>query len=104
MNKKITLFFGIFLSFSLLNTAQTKFWIENWTGTSCASLCTTYSGPNGAWKVDSVGIMGVAANIWYFSNTEQAMGRTVCGSGTGSNPTAHIGNQSNSPAAFIFCP
>ncbi len=104
MNKRITpLLIAALVSLSFISKAQ-QFWIENWTGTSCASLCTTYTGPNGAWKVDTVGTMGAAANIWYFSNTEQGMGRTVCGSGSGSSATAHIGNQSNSPAAFLFCP
>lgn len=94
---------ALFVSLSFVSNAQ-QFWIENWTGTTCASLCTTYTGPNGAWTNVPTGLNGAAANTWFFSYTEQGMGRTVCGSGTGTAATAHIGNVSNSPAAFLFCP
>ena len=103
--KKITrLVTGVFISFSFCTNAQTQFWIENWTGTTCAKLCHTYTGPNGTWTIDSVAASnGTKSNDWYFSYTEQGMGRGQCGSGTGTHATAHVGNVKGSPAS-ILCP
>ncbi len=104
MNKRITLLIiGIFISFSFLSNAQ-QFWLENWTGTTCAKLCHTYTGPNGTWTIDSIAANnGTKSNDWYFSYTEQGMGRGQCGSGTGTRATAHVGNVKGSPAS-ILCP
>jgi len=103
MSVKSTLVTFSLLAFSLALTAQT-FWFENWTSCTCNQLCTTYTGSNGAWTIGSTGTNGAAANMWYFSYQEQAEGRGQCGSGTGTKATAHIGNVSTSPAAFLFCP
>jgi PKD repeat protein len=100
--KKITLFLiGIFSSLSYFCKAQ-QFWIENWTGTICAQLCHTYTGPEGTWTIDST-TNGTYSNDWYFSYEEQGMGRGQCGSGSGVHATAHVGNVAGSPAS-ILCP
>jgi hypothetical protein len=83
--------------------AQTVFWTEDWS-ISCSSLCTSYTiGPNGAWTIASTGVNGTKANIWYFSNQEEGLGRGGCGA-VGPDPSMHIGSVKGSPAAFLFCP
>jgi hypothetical protein len=99
--KKITLILMCVVA-NLCANAQ-SFWLENWTGTTCASLCTTYTGTNGAWKDTAIGFNGAAANVWYYSKTEDANGRGACQTSS-STPSLHIGNVSNSPAASLFCP
>jgi len=84
--------------------AQSCFWLETWSGTACAKGCTTYTGPNGTWNVNTgVGPNGTAANKWFFSTQEKGQGRTVCGA-AGAPATAHISNVSTSPLAAFFCP
>ncbi len=104
MRIKITYPVVIFLLLISNITFSQSFWIENWLGCSCAQSCTTYTGPNGAWSVAATGTNGAAANEWYFSYEEQAMGQGQCGSASGTKATAHIGNVSTSPAAALFCP
>jgi len=102
MKNKITLCLaGVFISLCSLSHAQ-QFWIENWTGTTCAQLCHTYTGPNGTWTIDSTS-NGTYSNDWYFSYQEQGMGRGQCGTGKGTHATAHVGNVAGSPAS-ILCP
>ncbi len=80
------------------------FWFENWTSCSCDSLCTSYTGPNGAWAITNIGTQGAAANVWYFSYKEQGLGRNACGSAIGTRASAHVGNVSASPNAALLCP
>ncbi len=102
-NKTGFLLFCITLS-AIASKAQSCFWLETWSGTACAKGCTTYTGPNGAWTVNSgVGPNGTAANRWFFSTQEKGQGRTVCGA-AGAPATAHISNVSTSPLAAFFCP
>ncbi len=90
-------------------SAQTIFWTENFTN-GCTSLCTSYSGPNGAWTFVSQGPSSACGgpttpNIWRISCAENgnAVGscQTSCSS---SNATLHVGNDPNSPSAGFFCP
>lgn len=97
MKKKITLFIGILVSLSFLSKAQTKFWIETWSGTTCASQCETYTGTNGTWSVIPTGYNGPDSNVWYFSEEETGEGRGVCGNGGAAPATAHVGVTTNSP-------
>jgi hypothetical protein len=97
MKKIITpLLIGGLISLSFLSEAQTKFWTETWSGTTCAEGCTSYTGPNGAWKVVPSGRNGADSNVWYFSEMETGMGRGQCGTGGGAPPTAHMGFTTNS--------
>jgi hypothetical protein len=100
MKKTLLLLTVLVSAFSL--KGQT-FWLENWVTETCLMGCTSYTGSNGTWVIDSIGINGTAANAWFFSETEGAMGRDKCG-GLNSSATMHIGNVSTSPAAPLFCP
>ncbi|HTB07789.1 MAG TPA: PKD domain-containing protein, partial [Bacteroidia bacterium] len=104
MNRRNTILLLAILLLIIGKANAQTFWFENWTGTTCAKLCTTYSGPNGTWTTVATGANGASANEWYYSYTEQGMGRGQCGSAAGTKATAHIGNVSSSPAAFLFCP
>jgi hypothetical protein len=97
MKKKITLFIGVFISLSFLSKAQTKFWTETWSGTTCAEGCQTYTGPNGTWTVVPSGYNGKDSNVWYFSEMETGHGRGQCGTGGSAPATAHVGFTTNSP-------
>jgi|GEM_PF-1171804 len=106
MKKIYTICIGLVLA---LNAhAQTIFWIEEFNN-GCSSLCTSYSGPNGAWTFASNGpatACGAATtpNIWYISCAENGNAAGACGTGCGNNATLHVGNDPNSPSAGVFCP
>ncbi len=105
--KKIYTFFMALVASCTLN-AQTIFWIENFNN-GCSSLCTSYTGPNGAWTFTSTGpgsACGGATtpNIFYISCAENGNAPGSCGSGCGNNATLHVGNDPNSPSAGVFCP
>jgi gliding motility-associated-like protein len=105
MKKKYTLaLFCFFVLASFTSNAQV-FWTETFSS-GCASLCQLpYTGVNGAWTWVSTGTNGAAANTWFVSLAEGGLGRGACGkTGTGTDASLHVGNVSNSPAAFIFCP
>jgi hypothetical protein len=97
MKIKTTLFIGILVSLSFLGKAQTKFWTETWSGTTCAEGCQTYTGSNGTWSVVSTGYNGADSNVWYFSEMESGHGRGECGSGGAAPATAHMGITTKSP-------
>jgi len=106
MKKIYTFLLVLTISYSL--NAQTIFWIENFNN-GCASLCTSYSGPNGAWTFTSTGPASACGgattpNLWYISCAENGNAPGICGSGCGNNATLHVGNDPNSPSAGIFCP
>jgi PKD repeat protein len=106
MKKIYMILMAAVLSTSL--NAQTIFWIENFNN-GCSSLCTSYSGPNGAWTFSSTGPASACGgattpNIWYISCAENGNAPNACGSGCGNNATLHVGNDPNSPSAGVFCP
>jgi PKD repeat protein len=106
--KKILLSSIFVLAGILFSKAQTIFWIENFNN-GCSQLCTTYSGPNGAWTFTSNGPAsdcGAATtpNLWYVSCAENGNAAGACGTGCGNNATLHVGNDPASPSAGIFCP
>jgi gliding motility-associated-like protein len=97
---------SFFILFSFFFGAKAQiFWTEDFTS-PCASLCQLpFTSPNGTWTWVSTGTNGAAANTWFVSLAEGGFGRGVCGApGTGTEASLHVGNVSNSPAAFIFCP
>ncbi|MEP7170660.1 MAG: hypothetical protein ABI855_14915, partial [Bacteroidota bacterium] len=67
------------------------FWTENFNN-GCASNCnaSTYSGPNGAWTVNTLSAEGGAANRWYVSCAENGQAVGTCGAGCGANATIHV--------------
>ncbi len=84
-------------------------WSENFNANPCNSGCrlNNYTTTNGAWNETVTGAQGSAPNVWYVSCAENAMPAGSCGSGcNGVSPanTLHIGNQSSSPTASLFCP
>jgi PKD repeat protein len=106
MKKIYTLCFA--LALGIIANAQTIFWLEEFSN-GCSSLCTSYSGPNGAWTFTSTGPASACGgattpNIWYISCAENGNAAGACGSGCGNNATLHVGNDPNSPSAGIFCP
>jgi len=98
-NTLLLLFTFSFSLFTYLGKAQ-QFWIENWTGTTCAEGCRTYSGPNGTWNVVSTGRNGADTNVWYFSEMETGMGRGQCGTAGTAPATAHMGITTRAPFAW----
>lgn len=81
------------------------FWTENFNnGCVQGCLASVYSGGNGAWTVTPTGTNDAANNLFYISCQENGNAVGACGTGCGSDATLHIGNQSTSPAAFLFCP
>jgi PKD repeat protein len=100
--------FCILMTIAGAVNAQTIFWLEEFTN-GCTSLCTTYTGTNGAWTFTSAGpatACGAATtpNIWYISCAENGNAPGICGTGCGNNATLHVGNDPNSPSAGFFCP
>lgn len=96
------------LVLSLSAQSQTIFWIEEFSN-GCSSLCTSYSGPNGAWTFTSNGPASACGgattpNIWYISCAENGNAAGSCGTACGNNATLHVGNDPNSPSAGVFCP
>ena len=83
--------------------AQTTFWTETFTN-GCTSLCTTFTGANGAWTITSTGTNGAKANTWFWSCAENGNAAGTCGTGCGNDASMHIGNVAGSPAAAFFCP
>ena len=88
--------------------AQTIFWLEEFTN-GCTSLCTSYTGPNGAWTFTNAGPANACGgpttpNLWYISCAENGNAAGACGTGCGNNATLHVGNDPNSPSAGFFCP
>jgi hypothetical protein len=81
--------------FAVMCANAQQFWIENWTGATARGQL-TYTGPNGAWSVQQTGTNNADSNAWYFSNQEEGMGRTVCGTNGGIG-TAHMGNTASAP-------
>ncbi len=81
------------------------FWTETFSS-SCPSGCLLpYTGANGTWTWVSTGTNGIAANTWFVSLAEGGLPRGSCGAtGFGNDASLHVGNVSNSPAAFLFCP
>lgn len=77
-----------------LSRAQTTIWTENFNN-GCAAACSanTYTGPNGAWSISSVGTNGNFANEWFVSGAECGMQPNQCGTGCGAtNSSLHIGS------------
>jgi PKD repeat protein len=108
MKKQYFLSILVTLSASLAATAQTYFWTEAFDN-SCTSLCTSYTGPNGAWTFTSNGPASACGgattpNIWYISCAENGTAANGCGTGCGNNASLHVGNDPNSPSAGAFCP
>ena len=100
--------FCLLAMFSASVNAQTIFWLEEFTN-GCSSLCTSYTGPNGAWTFTSTGPASACGgattpNLWYISCAENGNAAGSCGTGCGNNATLHIGNDPNSPSAGVFCP
>ncbi len=106
MKKIYTTFIGLVMAISA--QSQTIFWLEEFSN-SCPAYCTTYSGPNGAWSFANNGPANACGgattpNKWYISCAENGNAAGSCGSGCGNNSTLHVGNDSQSPSAGVFCP
>jgi len=109
MKKKYSLFLILVSAFFFQASAQTVFWTENFNN-GCSSLCTSYTGVNGAWTFQNNGPAmacggSTTPNLWYISCAENGFPAGTCGNACSTNnATLHVGNDPNSPSAALFCP
>jgi hypothetical protein len=81
----------LFLNLSLAKS-QTVFWTETFNnGCTDSCLASAYTGPNGAWTIDSIGTNTALSNLWYISAEECGSGAGQCGSVCTATASLHIG-------------
>lgn len=103
LSDRTFLFLALFFLISFFGVGQNVFWTETFDGANC--VATSGCDPSlVAWTVTNTGTNGAAANNWYVSATECGNAAGLCGSSCSNDQSLHIGNASNSSAAFIFCP